>query len=337
MKKDFSKKIYLYGLVSITLIFSPQLRASVESKNIRSISELNNAISNEAARPLKPNNIRFKKRTKTTVAKIKFTPIDQKPKFDVPVTYNKKVKKWVLYFQKNGKHWFESRLGISSKYLPMMQRILSRRDMPNDLAYIAMIESGFSAKATSHAQAVGYWQFIKPTANQYGLRTNWWIDERRDFKKSTLAATSYLSDLYKKFGSWYLTASAYNMGETRLRRLIKKYRTRNFWVLSQFKDFPRETREYIPKLIATMLIAKSPKLYGFHNVKPKKPYSFDSLYIPGGTDLVYLSGKLGIKKSTLMNLNPELKRNFIPSHIKEHRIRVPKGMQAKTRSIIKNL
>ena len=160
--------------------------------------------------------------------------------------------------------------------------------MPLDLAYIAIIESGLAPKARSHASAVGYWQFIKPTAERYGLKVNWWVDERMDFYRSTDAATNYLNDLYGMFGSWYLAASAYNMGETRLKRLIKKHKTKNFWILSKKKGFPKETREYVPKLIATVLIAKAPKLYGFKNIKPMRPYAYEVFHVPGGTDL-YLS------------------------------------------------
>lgn len=263
------------------------------------------------------------------------TPVDQKPFFDIPITYNLPVKRWVQYFQGPGKRGYKKWLERSHRYLPHMQKVLSRRKMPKDLAYIVMIESGFSANAISTASAVGYWQFIKTTANRYGLRTLWWLDERRDFNKSTHAAASYLADLYKMFDSWYLTASAYNMGENRLKRLIKKHKTRNFWVLSKKRDFPKETRDYIPKIIAAILIAKAPKLYGFHNVSPKSPHTYVYFHVPGGTDLYQLADRLKIKRSIFKALNPELLKGFVPGFVKNHKIRIPPDYTRRVSQLIR--
>ncbi|MCB0361682.1 MAG: murein transglycosylase, partial [Bdellovibrionales bacterium] len=127
------------------------------------------------------------------------------------------------------------------------------------------------------------------------------------------------------FDSWYLTAAAYNMGEGRMRRLIRTHKTRNFWVLSKKKDFPAETREYIPKLIAAMLIAKNPRLYGFSELQPMSPYTYEYFSVPGGTDLFQLARHLKVGKKELKILNPELVHGFVPSFVKSHRIRIPKG------------
>lgn len=264
-----------------------------------------------------------------------FTPVDSSPDFDIPVTYNTKVKWWITHFQGAGRKWFKTWLERSHAYLPGMQRVLARQGLPQDLAYVAMIESGFSAHATSSADAVGYWQFIAPTANRYGLRTTWWLDERRDFTKSTAAAASYLGDLFKHFRSWYLTAAAYNMGEGRTERLVKKYGTKNYWILSSRRDFPEETKQYIPKLLAAMLIAKAPKLYGFHELRPAAPYTYDFFTVPGGTDLFSLSRYIGSPLSELMKLNPELIKGFVPSSIQNHRIRIPKGSTSRVSAFIR--
>ena len=127
--------------------------------------------------------------------------------FDLPVTYNTKVSKWVAYYQGRGNKWFKEWLQRSYKYMPFIQSELKKANLPTDLAYMVMIESGFAPNAISTADAVGPWQFIEPTGNRYGLSKTWWLDERRDLKKSTLAAIKYLKDLYAEFGSWYLAVS----------------------------------------------------------------------------------------------------------------------------------
>lgn len=254
-----------------------------------------------------------------------FNAVDARPSFDIPVTYNTRVKSWVIYFQGNGRKWFRTWLERSSAYLPLMQATLKENGLPQDLAYIAMIESGFSAHAISDADAVGYWQFIHSTASRYGLKVNWWLDERRDFIKSTKAASRYLGDLYKMFGSWYLTAAAYNMGEGRTQRLVQRYKTKNYWLLAKKNDFPKETSQYIPKLLAAMLIAKAPKLYGFNDLQLKPPYRYEYFHVPGGTDLVNMARHFKIEEKFILKLNPELVRGLVPSNVGQHRIRIPQG------------
>lgn len=256
------------------------------------------------------------------------TPATSNPYFDIPVTYNKKVRYWIKNFQTKRKRVFTSWLNRSYRYLPKMKAVLKSKGLPQDLAYIAIIESGLTARAKSHANAVGYWQFIEGTGADFGLNKDWWIDERMDFFKSTEAAANYLSKLYKIFNSWYLTAAAYNMGENRLKRLIKKHKTKNFWILSKKSDFPRETRDYIPKLLATLMMAKAPKLYGFHNLKPLKPHSYEYFYVPGGTDLEDMAQFIGFTKKHMRGLNPALLKNYIPKSELGYWIRIPKGHTA---------
>ncbi len=255
-------------------------------------------------------------------------------RFDIPITYNAKVSKWVKYFQTRGKKWFQVWLDRSEKYMPHIHRLLDQQGLPRDLSYLAMIESGYSSQAVSTADAVGYWQFILPTAKRYGLQHSWWIDERRDIIKSTWAASRYLSDLKKLFGSWYLAASGYNMGETRLKKLILKHNTKDFWILSQKKDFPKETSDYIPKLIAATMIAKAPKLYGFRTSNGSA-LSYNYFYVPGGTDLFRLAEHLNMQREEITALNPELIHGIIPKHITSHRIRIPQGSAKKVATYIR--
>ncbi len=243
--------------------------------------------------------------------------------FDLPVTYNKNVSRWVASFQRNT--WFRDWLQRSYIYIPFIQKELRAAGLPLDLAYVVMIESGFSPNAISHADAVGPWQFIEATGQRYGLNKTWWLDERRDLKKSTSAAIRYIKDLYGEFGSWYLVAASYNMGENGLRRQIKKYGTRDYWTLIQLNALPKETQEYVPKILAAMLIAKAPNLYGFRNLEKMDPLDYDVVMAPGGTDLDVLADHLGVTRKSLKDLNAELFLGYIPRQVDRHFIRVPKG------------
>ncbi len=264
-----------------------------------------------------------------------YTSVDQRPGFDLPVTYNSKVRRWIRFFQTTGQRDFKIWLERSARYEPKILPLLQQRGLPQDLFFLAMIESGFSARAVSTASAVGYWQFMAPTAKRYGLETSWWLDERRDIIKSTVAAASYLNDLYRMFDSWYLAAAAYNMGEGRTQRLIKKYNTRNYWELSKKPDFPKETESYVPKIIAAMLIAKAPHMYGFQNIKPQKPYEYEVFEVPGGTDLENLAYYAGIDKNDLRQMNPELVKGFVPQFVDRHTIRLPRGAMDKASEFVR--
>jgi membrane-bound lytic murein transglycosylase D len=248
--------------------------------------------------------------------------------FDYPVTYNAAVRRWVTYFQTSGRSVFRSWLERSSRFLPFIQYELAKAGLPQDLAYVAMIESGFSPTASSHASAIGLWQFIGGTGNRYGLRTEWWLDERRDFLKSTRGAIRYMTDLYRQFSSWYLVAASYNMGEYGVERLIKRYRTHNFWELADLGALPQETKNYVPKIIAAMLISKAPALYGFRDIDYQLPLSYEYFHAPGGTDLINLAKYLGVSEKYLKELNPELIKGFIPRNVASHKIRIPQGSEA---------
>lgn len=245
--------------------------------------------------------------------------------FDIPVTYNERVRFWIRFFQTGGRTTFKNWLERSARYLPIIQYELSEAGLPQDLVYVPMIESGFVSHALSHAGAKGMWQFIAPTAERYGLKIDWWIDERQDFLKATRAAIRYMTDLYRQFGSWYLVAASYNMGENGVRRLIKRHGTTNFWELADRRALPQETRDYVPKIIASILISKAPALYGFRDLEYQMPLSYETVMVPGGTDIVNLASYLGVSEKYLKGLNPELLKGFIPSEIQSHEIRVPKG------------
>lgn len=183
--------------------------------------------------------------------------------FDYPVTMNARVEYWIDYFTGRGRGHFARYLERSELFIPFIRPLLKQNGMPEDLVYLAMIESGFNNHARSHAKAVGPWQFISATGKRYGLMVNWWVDERRDTRKSTLAAVNYLKDLYTLFNSWELAAAAYNAGEAKVARAIRRFGTKDFWTLSRSKFFRPETRDYVPKIMAAAIVAKNRTQFGF--------------------------------------------------------------------------
>lgn len=183
--------------------------------------------------------------------------------FDYPVTINAGVEKWVDYFTGRGRKHFEKYLERSELFIPYIKPILKQYGLPEDLVYLAMIESGFHNHARSFAKAVGPWQFISATGKRYGLSVNWWVDERRDTRKSTISAAEYLKDLYGMFHSWELAAAAYNAGESKIAKAIRRYGTADFWTIARQKYLRPETRNYVPKIIAAALIAKNRTQFGF--------------------------------------------------------------------------
>lgn len=250
--------------------------------------------------------------------------------FDIPVSYNPKVAKWISYYQGRGRKWYREWLERSFRYLPYLQKELRKGGLPADLTYMVMVESGFSFHAESAADAVGPWQFIAATGKRYGLNVSWWLDERKDIAKSTQAAIRYMQDLYKEFGSWYLVAASYNMGEGGLRRRIQKYHTNDYWKLVQLNALPEETSEYVPKILAAMLIAKAPSLYGFRDIEQPAPLDFEYVTVSGGVDLNQLADFLDVTRKSLKDLNAELLVAYVPKSLSTYRIKVPTGAKKMT-------
>ena len=246
----------------------------------------------------------------------------------VPVVFNDKVASFVTYFQTRGRKHFERWLSRQPLYMSTITALLREQGLPEDLFYIAFIESGLNPTAKSRAKAVGMWQFIKGTAKNYGLRVDWWIDERLDPEKATVAAGKYLKNLYGQFGSWYLAAAGYNAGEGKIMRAMKKHGTEDFWVLaSQRRPLKRETKEYVPKYLAAMMIAKDPEAYGFdvyEGLEPE-PLEYDKVVIKHATDLRVIAEAADTTVEEIKILNPELLRWFTPPGAPDYGLRLPKG------------
>ena len=245
-------------------------------------------------------------------------------KYDIPVELNDAVVAYIRFFQTDTREAFTKWLARSTRYLPMMRGILEKQGLPLDLVYLSMIESGFSSYAYSFARAAGLWQFVVGTSRRYGLVTDFWIDERRDPVKSTVAATRYLRDLRDRFhGDWYLAWAGYNAGEGKVDRAIRKEGTRDFWrMMGKGRTLRAETKHYVPKLIAAALIAKHPERFGFH-VDYLQPVEVDEVPVPDSTDLHVIAKAAGISVDQVRELNPELRRFCTPPS--GWTIRLPKG------------
>lgn len=248
------------------------------------------------------------------------------PISDIPLTLNSKVEYFLYYFQTSGKPSFSRWLSHSSRYIPMMKEILKREGMPEDLVYVAMIESGFQMHARSWASAVGPWQFMSGTGRRYSLRIDQWIDERKDPVKATTAAALYLKELYGLFkGDWYLAAAGYNAGENKILRAISMYNTSDFWEISRGSYLKRETKEYVPKLLAAAIIAKDPGRYGFTDIAYLTPIEYDTVTIPLRTNLDLAAKLSGTTYESIKELNPDLRHWCTPPNYPDYQLKIPKG------------
>jgi len=248
------------------------------------------------------------------------------PSSGIPLTLNSKVEYFIHYFQSRGKSDFSRWLSRSSRYIPMMKEVFKRKGMPEDLVYVAMIESGFRMHAHSFAKAVGPWQFMSGTGRNYSLRIDQWIDERKEPLKATMAAALYLKELSGIFnGDWYLAAAGYNAGENKILRAIDRYNTSDFWELSRGSYLKRETKEYVPKLLAAAIIAKDPAHYGFSDVTYLPPIEFDTVKIPTRTDLELVAKLAGTSYENIRELNPDLRHGCTPPNYPDFRLKIPKG------------
>lgn len=237
---------------------------------------------------------------------------DPSPDIALPLVFNDDVERYIRYFSTTKKDLFRRWLKRKRLYEPFVTRVLKEYGLPEDLIYLAMIESGFNLQAHSPMNADGPWQFIPETGKKYGLTVNHWIDERRDIQKSTVAAARYLQQLFDQFDCWYLAAAAYNAGENRIDRLIKRHDTRDFWQLSTYNTLPSETREYVPRLIAAAILSKNPEKYGFDDIDPITPFQFSAHRVPGGVPLSVVAKAASTDLDALKALNPELLTDITP-------------------------
>ncbi len=234
---------------------------------------------------------------------------------------NERVDMWINYFTGRGREDFQRYLARSGVYMDILTHNLRAEGVPEELANLVFVESGFNMHARSVARAVGPWQFIRGTAKLFGLKMTPYVDQRRDPELATRAAARYLRKLYEMFdGSWPLALAAFNSGEGTIKRAIRRQKTDDYWALR----LPRETRDYVPQFLAAMEIASDPEHYGF-TLPPNSPFRFDEVLIKGPVDLKLVSGITAIPFDDLQNLNPMFVRHRAPAGPDGTSIRVPKG------------
>ncbi len=250
--------------------------------------------------------------------------VESKPTtFDIPIEINDKVLGWVDFFTKRYREKFQETLVRSGRYLPIIHAVFQAEGLPLDLAYLVHVESAYKPLALSRSKARGLFQFMAATGRRYGLRYDYWVDDRVDPEKAARAAAAYLRDLYTMFGDWNLALAAYNAGEGKVGRSLARTRTKSFWALSDTRALRRETRSYVPAILAATLISKDPGRYGFE-FEPDPPMEYDTIEVRGAVDLMVLARCAGTDFETMRALNLALRRRQTPPD-RTTQVRVPKG------------
>ncbi|MGD2122762.1 MAG: lytic transglycosylase domain-containing protein [Gemmatimonadota bacterium] len=253
------------------------------------------------------------------------------PDLSLPVSMNERVDRWMQRYLTDQRPALERYLAREGLYSEMIKEALRARGMPQELFYLAAIESGFSPGATSRVLASGMWQFMGPTARAFGLRIDEYVDERRDPYRATQAALDYLQSLYEQFGSWYLAAAAYNAGPGRVARALRTHsgdqtgEEEIYWEI--IDHLPRETRAYVPKMLALIVLGQAAEDYGFE-VEKASPVEFDRVWVPGGTSLRWVASSVEAPVADIRGLNPHLIRGTTPPE-GLFPVRVPPGTSAK--------
>ena len=236
-----------------------------------------------------------------------------KPEYQMDTKSNlPKVKKWIQYYSKKDRKRFQRFLNRGAKYKQIVQDLLVANDLPPDLYYLGILESGYVTKAVSHAGAVGPWQFMAPTGRQYGLKINNYVDERVDVVRATLAAIRYLKELYRQKKSWYMALAAYNAGPGRVRRAVRRGGTKNYWKLTQRRLLPYDTREYIPQFLAILSIGTNIEKYGFEEKAQEVLEPMELVKVPASVPLKKVSEFSRVPLDQIKKLNPHIRKQWVP-------------------------
>ncbi len=246
--------------------------------------------------------------------------------YDIPIVMNARVRSIIEMYQLRRHDWFQSALNRKAQHEGMIRRIFAEEGVPQDLIYLAMVESAYKTRAVSRAGARGMWQFIRGTGRLYGLNQTFWVDDRFNPEKATRAAARHLKDLYEDFEDWYLVMAAYNSGPRRVERAIRRTGSRDFWTHAKRRVLPRETRSYIPLILAAIVVGKNPEAYGFDPPEPA-PMEYDVVRLDHPVDLATAAESAGVSVEDMKALNPELRRWVTPLEQSDYPLRVPVGTQ----------
>jgi len=279
-----------------------------------------------AARPPAGSNAR-------PVPPARLAAADPSPVFDIPMVYNDQVARMIDAYSHRVHDRFEEGLENASRYEPLIRTTFQAEGLPEDLVYVAMIESSFRPTARSRASAQGIWQFVKSTGHRFGLKSDSFIDERADPAKATLAAAKFWKTLYSEYGDWNLAMAAYNSGEGRVSSAIRRTGVDDYWDLCRQNALPRETCNYVPGVIAAGMIARDPAQYGF-DVKPLDAPEFDTVVVDRPIDLRTLARKTDVDLKALRDLNPELRTTRVPARKPGYPLVVPAGDRLAIESVL---
>ncbi len=245
--------------------------------------------------------------------------------YDIPIEINGRVQTFLDLYQGQWREQFARGYRRSGRYMDMILRVLEEEGMPLDLAYIPHVESLFKARALSRVRAYGLWQFMAGTGRSYGLRIDYWVDERANPEKATRAAARYLKMLYGMFGDWNLAMASYNAGEYKVQRGLRRSGVDNFWSLARTRYLRRETKNFVPAIQAAIIIYRDPAKYGFDPDDREPPWDFERIDVDGPVDLMVLAECAGTDLRSLRALNPELRRNTVYPEGSSYSLRVPPG------------
>jgi membrane-bound lytic murein transglycosylase D len=252
---------------------------------------------------------------------------------DLPLMINDFVAGYINYFSTSGRGVFERALVRSGRYRDMIQRIFQQEGVPQDLIYLAQAESGFHPLALSRARARGMWQFMASRGVGYGLRRSWWVDDRQDPERSTRAAARHLKDLYNQFGDWYLAMAAYNSGPGNVQQAVKRTGYADFWELYRRDVLPKETKNYVPIILAMTIMSKNPAQYGLDGLQTEPPEKYDVVTVDYPVDLRLVAECVDAPVEDLVDLNPSLLRRTTPKDQKFD-LHLPEGAKERYQAAI---
>ncbi len=331
-RAEFDRAVDLYVVVPGGAASDPRLleayRRTIEAIHLREMETLaqGDGFTEAAAEPAALDELAelpVDEQTASEETRTRTEEAVQVEAFDLPIELNEAVLTCVDLYEGRLREWFEAALNRGQRHLPYIREVFASEGLPRDLAYLALVESAFKPTAYSRAKAKGVWQFISATGKRYGLKQDWWVDERSDTEKATRAAAAYLKELYAIFGDWNLAMAAYNAGEGKIQRGIARYKTNDYWKLRKTRAMRRETRNYVPLIHAAIVVAKAPAKYGF-TVEPATALPFENVPVAGAIDLRVIAECLQTPVEDIQTLNPVLRRLATPAN-RTFDLRVPPG------------